>query len=164
MTTAPKPIHFSWKWRLGAIILFVITTFFAFSLAFPFQPYKYLEFTSIPESACVHEGIVIEAEREIVNPVMGRLTRAEVASTWIEEGTGRTESAGQVPIPIQPTAREVIESPVLRETPPTPGSYYLYIETTVYGYIGFIPRDTTVANTSEYPVEVMDCEEANESE
>lgn len=159
----PPVVPYGPVWRIGAVVLFLIVSYFTISLALPFQPYKYLEFTSIPESACVNKGVQVEAEREIVDPAIGSIDRAEVASWWINSATGITEDAGSVPIPIAPTEREVINSPILREAPSEPGDYYLYTETTVYGYVGLVPRHSTIARTSAMTTEVMKCAGENES-
>lgn len=155
-----KPDPYPTWAKYAAILVFLIASFFSFSLAWPFQPYRYLEFLELPEQGCVNEGIVLEAEREIVKPAFGSLDRAMVRSYWYDENTQQLEAAGEVPIPIEETEFERITSPVLREAPSKPGEYSLYVETTVYGYVGIVQRHSTIGTWSPNTIEIVECGEA----
>lgn len=148
----------SWFWRFAALTVFIISCFLTFSLAFPFQPYRTLEFTGFEDdTVCVNEGVVVQAEREIVTPLFGDLIRAEVSSFWQDTSTGLMEGAGSVPIPIQDEAYGKLVSPIIREAPPLPGEFTLYAETTAYGTLGIVPRHSTIATYSQANVTVEDC-------
>jgi hypothetical protein len=149
--------EFGLPWRIGAVLIFAIASFITFSLAWPFNPYTKLAYTELPEEACTNGPVWVVAEREIERPALGSLERARVKSYWRDADTGNLESAGDVPIPIQDTELEYVDSPVLREAPSKPGNYYLYSETTAYGTVGIIPRHTTIATYSDDPIEVEDC-------
>ena len=141
-------------------LIFVICAVISFSAAFPFQPYRYLSLEPQQEEVCTDALVRVDAEREIVDPLLGTVTSAVVKSWWKDVDTGQlTEYAGEVPIELEANGYEVLTSPVVRTSPLEPQEAYLYSETTAYGSIGIFPRHTTIAVTSENPVTAVDCED-----
>lgn len=155
----PRTFEYTNPWRAAAILVLLIASLFTLSLALPYQPYERLEVTSMTETVCTGGVVDVQVERNIIDPALGGITRAEASGGWVDVATDKRESLGAVPIEIQDSGgAEVVSSPVVREAPKRAGEYRLYIKVVVYGFMGVVPRVAIIETTSDSFVTVEDCE------
>lgn len=142
--------------KLMGIAFFALAMLTLLFLALPFQPYRQLEFISVPREVCPGQPVETEVARAVEVPTLGSLVNAEVTSTWSQVDGAGHESQGPTPIPLEETTGEVINSPVGRTAPLTPGEWTLSASTKINGYMGYMPRHPIIHTAAPNTTTVLD--------